>query len=107
MKRYIKSSKICSSKVIDFAEPDVTEFDVSRSDWRNLQTEVNFYRYNSLRQMAEDLINIIQDDEVFTTVEWNLFHKWFDEIGFTEDDWDYVLSCGYERDQFDPDRFDY
>jgi len=98
---YVESStSIKCSKVIDFAEHKVTKDDVSDADWDQLQHTVNFDYYDSLQQMAQDLVNVIEDDQVWSEVEWNIFHAWYDEKGFTDDDWDYVESCGYDRDQF-------
>lgn len=98
------STSIKCSTVIDFAEHRVTKNDVSDADWEQLQHTVNFDYYDSLQQMAQDLVNVIEDDTIWSEIEWNIFHAWYDEKGFTEDDWDYVEACGYERDQFDPDR---
>lgn len=94
------STSIECSKVIDFAEHKVTKDDVSDADWEQLQRTVNFDYYDSLQQMAQDLVNVIEDDQVWSEVEWNILHAWYDEKGFTDDDWDYVEACGYERDQF-------
>lgn len=94
------STSIKCSKVIDFTEHTVTKDDVSDADWDQLQHTVNFDYYDSLQQMAQDLVNVIEDDQVWSEVEWNIFHAWYDEKGFTDDDWDYVEACGYERDQF-------
>ena len=94
------STSIKCSKVIDFAEHRVAKDDVSDADWEQLQHTVNFDYYDSLQQMAQDLVNVIEDDQVWSEVEWNIFHAWYDVKGFTDDDWDYVEDCGYERDQF-------
>ena len=55
------------------------------------------YLYNSLEDCARNTVNTIEDDEEFCIEEWDLFRDWYDERGFTEDDWSYVESCGYDR----------
>lgn len=72
----------------------------SEHDELCLSRIVNLDLYETLQQANEDLAMPIEDDDLFCDVEWNLFHQYRDEKGFTDKDWKYVLACGYEYEQF-------
>ena len=62
------------------------------------------YLYDALEDCARDTVRTIEDDEEFCIAEWDLFRDWYDERGFTEDDWEYVEACGYNRYYFEEKR---
>lgn len=66
---------------------------------------IDIDRYASLKECAADTVNRIQDDAEFCEAEFDLFREWYSEKRFTDEDWNYVLGCGYEVDQFQ-DEFD-
>lgn len=89
------------AKLKDFTFAETSIFHrLEDHDKRLLEREVNFNCYHDLQQMARDQCNLLVDDEIFSECEWNLFHAWYEQYGFTEDDWEYVKACGYEEDQF-------
>lgn len=88
------------AKLKDFAETSYLNR-LSDHDVQLLEREVNFNLYHNMEQMARDQCNLLEDDQVFSECEWNLFHLWYKQYGFTEDDWKYVEACGYEYDQFE------
>lgn len=88
------------AKLIEFTESQITKAEVSENDWKKLQQKADFDNYTSLRQIADEMISQIEDDDIFAEIEWNLFQTWFNKRGFTNEDWRYVLSCGYTRNQF-------
>lgn len=88
-------------KVIDFAEHKINKNDLTCVQLLILEHEVNIDLYSELRFACQDLINIIDDDQIFSEVEWNFMQYWYKERGFTENDWYYVEACGYEREQFE------
>lgn len=63
--------------------------------------EINIDLYSTLQNCARDTVNLIDDDEEFCEAEYELFKEWYEEKGYTDDDWLYVEACGYERDQFE------
>ena len=91
----------------DFAEKDIERYRLNGYDTKHLKRIVNIDLYADLKQACSDLVNEIIDDELFTDVEWNFMHYWYDERGFTEDEWRYVRACGYEPYQFKREDDDY
>lgn len=87
-------------KLGDYAETKWFD-DLCDNDRELLAKEINLDLYFDLQNMARDTCNLLVDDQIFCKVEWNLFKKWYTDKGFTEDDWQYVEACGYERDQFE------
>lgn len=83
-------------KVIDYMEGAVKETDVSEHDWWALQRDVDLDCYDNLRQACQDLVNIIEDDRVFSYVEWNIMREWYNTKGFSTEDEKYFIACGYE-----------
>ena len=86
-------------KLKDFAETKNFSRLSDHDRWL-LEREVNFNLYHNMEQMARDQCNLLEDDQVFCECEWNLFHLWYGQYGFTEDDWEYVKACGYDECQF-------
>lgn len=86
-------------KVKDFTESRNLN-NLCENDTENLERNVNIDLFYDLRNACSDYINIIIDDNVFSSAEWNFMHYWYSQKGFTEEDWQYVEACGYERDQF-------
>ena len=83
-------------RIIDYVETQHQD----RDDSPILEEEIDFDKYQDLRSCAEATIGRIHDDQQFCDAEWNMFHHWRDEKGFTEDDWKYIEACGYEKNQF-------
>ena len=94
------------AKLIDYVE-EVHTRHLEDYDKKLLKKTVNFDLYDSLQDMARDNCNLIEDDAAFCDAEWNLFKAWYNEKGFTDDDWSYVLTAGYEEDQFGSEDYDY
>ena len=65
-----------------------------------LEREFNPDDYDSLQSCAEENIGCIPNDQQFCDAEWNFFHWWRDNKGFTTEDWEYIEACGYEDEQF-------
>lgn len=65
-----------------------------------LLKEINLSKYKNLWDANRDLAVNIIDDRTFCDVEWNLFQLYYSEKGFTEDDMEYAVCCGYCTDQF-------
>ena len=87
------------AKLKDYAEGKWFD-NLSEHDQKLLEMNIDFDCYNGLRQMAGESCNRLEDDRTFCDCEWNLFKQWYMERGFTEDEWQYVEACGYERGQF-------
>lgn len=103
MKKYNKShytKKIMATTLADFAESEFNNY-LSDNDLHILNQTVRFGDYDSLQQLAQDTCNLIEDDQIFSEVEYNLFRSWGRERGFTDDDIDYIISCGYDPSLFD------
>lgn len=96
MKRYIQST----TTLADYAESNVANLSVSENDYHQLMKQVNLDHYNSLQHACRDLVNVIEDDQLFSEIEYNLMHDWYSRFGFTDDDARYVKSCGYDVEQF-------
>lgn len=62
--------------------------------------DFNFNNHWLLSAACAEWINPINDDKIFCDVEWNFIQFWFQERGFTENDYRFIETLGYERDQF-------
>ena len=67
----------------------------------NTKRTVDLNMWKTLRECARDTVDKIEDDEEFCIAEFDLFCTWEEEKGFTDDDRDYVVSCGYDLGQFE------
>ena len=92
-------------KLIDYIEP-VHLYNFACHAMSELNKTIDFDLYDSLQDMARDTCNLIEDDAMFCDAEWNLFQEWYDEKGFTDEDWKYVDACGYCEDQFGGEDYD-
>lgn len=61
---------------------------------------INIMDYKDLRSCAGDTVNLIQDDDKFCEAEYELFRDWCEQRGFSNEDADYVLACGYDLEIF-------
>lgn len=77
----------------------IKEYKQMLKEMECMNVDINLY--DSLRTCAGDTVNTIEDDAKFCEAEFDLFREWYREKGFTDDDWDYVLACGYDTDQFE------
>lgn len=77
----------------------IKEYKQMLKEMECMNVDINLY--DSLRTCAGDTVNTIEDDAKFCETEFDLFREWYREKGFTDDDWDYVLACGYDTDQFE------
>ena len=87
-------------KVIEFLEHDKTHYYISENDMARLLKDIVLDKHWLLSAACAEWVNPIENDQIFCDVEWNFCQYWFDKKGFTENDYRYIESCGYERDQF-------
>lgn len=87
-------------RLIEFLEHNKTHYVINMNDMIFLLKEVDLDKYTLLSTACAEWISPLENDHIFCDVEWNFMQYWFHKKGFTENDFKYIESCGYERDQF-------
>lgn len=66
-------------------------------------SEINFENYNSLEELCLDIENRIElkTEEDKNRLRWQLFTRWHDEFGFTDEDEEWVRACCFDIDMFE------